>query len=86
MFSLPESKLFFLRATSAMQFTMCPLLIMNHLISTLTKLTYSHSSSGCTVFAFYSHSVAFQRFFMKSRIFHYFCVLSLKSMRISDTL
>ena len=70
MFSLPETKLFFLRATSAMQFTMCPVLIMNHLNSTLIKLSYLHSSSGCIVFAFYNHSVAFHSFFMKSRIFH----------------
>ena len=31
MFSVPETNLFFLQVTSAMQFKMCPLLITNHL-------------------------------------------------------
>ena len=38
MFPLPETNLFFLGATSTIQFEICHLLIINHLNSVLTEL------------------------------------------------
>ena len=93
---MPGTDLFFLRTTSTMQFKICHLLVINHLNLILTEqpgknsetweaYTYLHSSSECTEFTFYNHSVTFECFSTKFRMLDCFCVLSLKLTRISES-